>query len=378
MKKNLLSLLFFTLTSQAFAQKTNTVVSGKLDNLPKEEWIYLSEFWNDKKDSVQQTDKGFRFDLEIPEGQGNLYAIRVGKKGPLGEMNAAFIFLEKGELNISGKTPILKEATYSGGRLADYYNLFQQRPQVTGLEVLYKQVAEARKNGNRDKLVALGRTIESKNAEQQELDKAFVLKHRNSPVIVYPMFFTLRTGNKLEELDALLKQVAPQAKNNAPIKAIEYSIKTDKLTGVGRPALAFSQADTLGNVVSLTDFKGKYVLVDFWASWCVPCRMENPNIVRAHKQYKNKNFTVLGISLDYPGQQQRWLDAIRSDNLNWTQLSDLKGWKNEVGVLYDIRFIPSNLLIDPKGIIVAKDLHGEALHKKLRELLGEPTIDKNK
>src|SRR5690606_15975380 len=189
-----------------------------------------------------------------------------------------------------------------------------------------------------------------------------------------PLFFTLRNANNLAELDSLLQQLAPQAKNNVPVKTIEYSIKTDKLTGVGRQALPFSQADTLGKTVSLADFQGKYVLIDFWASWCVPCRMENPNVVSAYQQYKNKNFTVLGISFDYPGQQQRWLDAIHSDNLSWTQLSDLKGWKNEVGVLYDIKSIPSNLLIDPNGIIIAKNLRGEALDKKLQELLGEPAM----
>jgi len=377
MKKSTLSFLFLALATQAFAQKTNTILTGKLNNLPKEEWIYLSGFGNGQKDSVQQTEKGFRFDLDIPEGEGDFYIFQVGKMKPTGEMNGAFIFLEKGKLNISGKSPLLKEAKYSGGKLADYYNSFQQRPKVTGLDDLYAQFGEARKSKDQDKMTALRKEIDRKNAEQANLDKAFVLKHKNSPAIIYPMFFTLRNGEELAMLDELLQQVSTQAKNDVPIKAIEHSIKTDKLTGVGRTALAFTQADTLGKKVSLDDFKGKYLLIDFWASWCVPCRMENPNVVSAYQQYKNKNFTVLGISFDYPGQQKRWLDAIHSDNLHWTQLSDLKGWKNEVGVLYDIKSIPSNLLIDPKGVIIAKNLRGEDLDKKLAELLGDPAMDKN-
>ncbi len=377
MKKSTLSFLFLALASQAFAQKTNTVLTGKLDNLPKDQWIYLSGFGNGLKDSVQQTEKGFRFDLDIPEGEGDFYIFQVGKMKASGEMNGAFIFLEKGKLNISSKTPMLKDAKYSGGKLADYYNLFQQRSKITGLDALYDQFGEARKNKDQDKIATLRKEIDNKNAEQATLDKNFVLKHKNSPAIVYPMFFTLRNGDDLASLDELLQQASPQARNNVPIKAIEHSIKTDKLTGIGRTALPFTQADTLGNKVSLSDFKGKYVLVDFWASWCVPCRMENPNVVSAFQQYKNKNFTVLGISFDYPGQQKRWLDAIHSDHLSWPQLSDLKGWKNEVGVLYDIKSIPSNLLIDPNGVIIAKNLRGEHLDKKLAELLGTPAMDKN-
>ena len=376
MKKNILSILFVALAAQAVAQKATTVVTGKLEGLPKEEWIYLSGFGNGQKDSVQQTEKGFRFDVDIPEGEGDFYILQVGKMRPSGQMNGAFIFLEKGKLHISGKTPQLQDAKYSGGKLADYYNLFQQRSKTEGLEELYEQFAAARKSNDQDKMTALRTAINSKNAEQAALDKAFVLKHKKSPAIVYPLFFTLRNGDNLGELDTLLQQVAPQAKNNVPVRTIEHSIKTDKLTGVGRPALPFAQTDTLGRTVSLADFRGKYVLIDFWASWCVPCRMENPNVVSAYQQYKNKNFTVLGISFDYPGQQQRWKDAIHSDHLSWTQLSDLKGWKNEVGVLYDIKSIPSNLLIDPNGIIIAKNLRGEALDKKLQELLGEPAMDK--
>ncbi|MDM1292682.1 redoxin domain-containing protein [Sphingobacterium sp. N143] len=377
MKKNLLSILFLAIAGQAVAQKTNTVVTGKLDNLSQEEWIYLSGFGNGQKDSVRQTEKGFRFDLDIPEGEGDFYILQVGKMSPSGEMNGDFIFLEKGKLHISGKSPQLREAKYSGGKLADYHNSFQQRQKVEGLEDLHQQFAAARKNKDQDQMATIRKAIDLKNAEQATLDKAFVLKHKKSPAIVYPLFFTLRNGNNLAELDSLLQQLAPQAKNNVPVKTIEYSIKTDKLTGVGRQALPFSQADTLGKTVSLADFQGKYVLIDFWASWCVPCRMENPNVVSAYQQYKNKNFTVLGISFDYPGQQQRWLDAIHSDNLSWTQLSDLKGWKNEVGVLYDIKSIPSNLLIDPKGVIIAKNLRGDALDNKLKELLGEPVMDKS-
>lgn len=127
----------------------------------------------------------------------------------------------------------------------------------------------------------------------------------------------------------------------------------------------FSQQDENGKMVSITDFRGKYVLIDFWASWCGPCRMENPNIVKAYHQFKDKNFTVLGISLDK--ERQDWLDAIKEDKLDWTQLSDLKFWENEVSMKFRISAIPYSILIDPDGKIIAKNLRGPALIKFLEE-----------
>ncbi|MDR2283702.1 MAG: redoxin domain-containing protein [Sphingobacterium sp.] len=374
MKKRLLLLSLFSIALQAFAQKTNTTVTGKLEGFPAQDKIYLSTLGDGYRDSTQQTDKGFRFDLDIPDGHGNFYILQAGRNN---WNNGAFIYLEKGKLHIVSKTDQLKDATYSGGKLADYYNLFKNRPQVQGQKELYEQYEVAQSKKDEKQMDTLLEAIRSKDKEQQALDRNFVLKHKNSSAIVYPMFFTLRDQENLGELDQILQQLSPQAKNNEPVKSIEHSIKTDKLTGIGRTALPFAQTDPLGKTVSLNDFKGKYVLIDFWASWCVPCRHENPNVVSAYQQYKNKNFTVLGISFDNPGQHNRWIDAIHADNLTWTHLSDLKGWKNEVGVLYDIKSIPSNLLIDPNGIIVAKNLRGELLDEKLKELLGEPTLDKN-
>jgi len=361
-------------SAQAFAQKANTIVSGKIAQLPANEWIYIGSFGNAQRDSVQQNEKGFRFDLHIPEGEGDLYMLQAGSR-KLYPNNSALIYLEKGKLKLTSGSPDLTDAKYSGGKLADFYNDFRKRPVAGDTKGLLERYNKAQQDNDQAEIKSILAAYETLNAKQKELDKTFVLKHKNSPVVTYPLFFTLRGRDNLDELEQLLAQVSPKAKNNLPIKSILHSIKTDKLTGVGRTALPFSQADTAGKVISLSDFKGKYVLVDFWASWCVPCRIENPNVVAAYQQYKNKNFTVLGVSFDYPGQNQRWLDAIHSDNLTWSQVSDLKGWNNEVGVLYDIKSIPSNLLIDPNGVIIGKNLKGETLDAKLQELLGTPQME---
>ena len=140
-------------------------------------------------------------------------------------------------------------------------------------------------------------------------------------------------------------------------------------TSIGSVAPDFTQNDPNDKPIKLSDFRGKYVLIDFWASWCGPCRQENPNVVRAYAQFKNKNFEILGVSLDNPNAKTAWLNAIEKDNLTWPQVSDLQGWKNKVAVLYGVQSIPQNYLLDPKGVIIAKNLRGEELIRTLNKVI---------
>ncbi len=140
-----------------------------------------------------------------------------------------------------------------------------------------------------------------------------------------------------------------------------------KNVAVGMPAPEFIQNDPLGNPVSLSSFRGKYLLIDFWAAWCPPCRAENPKVVSAYQKYNDKGFEVLGVSLDK--SRERWLKAVQDDGLAWTQVSDLKYWSNEAAALYGISSIPSNLLLDPDGVIIKKNLRGDDLHSALAALL---------
>ena len=197
----------------------------------------------------------------------------------------------------------------------------------------------------------------------------FVKAHPGSFAAVY-LLDIYATRMELSQAEILYETLLPTHKDSRNGKSIVKGIEARRITAIGKTAPDFAQADTLGKTVKLSDFRGKYVLVDFWASWCGPCRAENPNLVKTFNRYKDKDFTVLGVSLDQPGKKEAWLAAIHKDNLEWTQVSDLKFWENEVAVLYGIKAIPSNLLLDKEGKIIAKDLRGAELDKKLTEVLG--------
>ncbi len=156
-------------------------------------------------------------------------------------------------------------------------------------------------------------------------------------------------------------------RNNVEAAIKKVSEQAQRTMWVGKQAPELSLPDTEGRNVKLSSFKGKYVLVDFWASWCGPCRRENPNVVQAYNQYRNKNFTILGVSLDR--QKAAWEKAIVDDNLNWTHVSDLKYWQSEAASIYQLSVIPFNVLVDPDGKIIAENLRAEALKQKLSEVL---------
>jgi len=178
----------------------------------------------------------------------------------------------------------------------------------------------------------------------------------------YTTFFA--DYSKVEKDFALLPT---WAKNSPDGKSIFAKIEGAKSAQINTQAKKFVQQSSTGKKISLDAFEGKYVLLDFWASWCAPCRKEHPNLIKTYEQFKNKNFEIISVSLD--SENDNWINAITSDQLTWTQISDLKGQQNDIAVQYGVQSVPANFLIDPKGKIIDKNLKGEELKKRLETLL---------
>lgn len=170
-----------------------------------------------------------------------------------------------------------------------------------------------------------------------------------------------------KEMRILYKKLDKKVRKTTEGKIFERYLENLENVSVGKKAPGITQFDPDGNIFSLQDLKGKYVLVDFWASWCPPCRAENPNLVATYEEFKNKNFEILGVSFD--SELANWKKAIKDDNLTWKHISDLQKWNNGAAGIYAIKAIPQNVLVDPNGIIIARNLHGEDLKNKLREIL---------
>ncbi len=217
------------------------------------------------------------------------------------------------------------------------------------------------------KYPALKSKADSLTAVRRVILKGFIKSHPRSYIALTSL--QEYTWDVDAETEILFKKLSPEVRNTLLGREMAKRIADQKTLKPGMIAPQFTQYDVNGKPVKLSDFSGKYVLLDFWASWCGPCRMQSPELVKTYSQYKNRNFTILGISLDEADGKEKWKKAISDDGMNWTQVSDLKHWDNQVAKLYSIRALPETILIDPAGKIIAKSISGDELNKKLEELL---------
>jgi peroxiredoxin len=210
--------------------------------------------------------------------------------------------------------------------------------------------------------------------EREQFSKKYTLENNKSWISPY-IIFRNSWSYKMEELEQNLNSFDTTLSHSLYTGFLKTYLATLKRVAVGQRFVPFSLPDSSGTPVSVTSLIGKnFLLIDFWASWCSPCRHENPNVVALYKQYHDKGFDILGVSFD--SKRDRWLGAIKDDGLTWNHVSDLAGWENKAGKLYGIRSIPSNVLIDPSGVIIAKNIMGDELKNKLAELFPGAVAEK--
>lgn len=271
-------------------------------------------------------------------------------------------FVEPGKMNLTEDKD--KNLNFKGSKSQDEYEAFLKSFQ--DLDDKQSSLFKNWKKGTDQQQAALEAQVDELRAQRLVRTDQYIADHPKSPVSM-SQIYKRSHFEEYGKIKTLFEMLDSSLRESDAGNRIVERLNLLKRSVIGSKILEFTLNDENGKAINFSDFKGKFVLVDFWASWCGPCRAENPNLLKAYNAYKDRNFTIIGISLDQ--NADKWKKAITEDQMPWTQLSDLKGFDNQLSAYYGIRAIPRNLLIDPHGKIVAKDLRGEELGKKLTELL---------
>lgn len=286
----------------------------------------------------------------------------------LGKNKKINFYIENSDISLKGSIDSLDNVTISGSKSnEDYEQLETQLSSLEGqIRKVRKREQQARKKDRTQVLDKLRAKAGSLYHEQTEQRKKFVEDHPDSYVSLRNMYALMHSYD-YEEVAPLYDRFSKELKSSPIGKEVGKLVEAKKRTQVGAQAPGFTLKSLEGKQVSLKSYRGQYVLVDFWASWCKPCRKEHPNYIEAFKRHKDQNFTILSVSLDK--KRKKWKQAVKKDGLLWTQVSSLKGMlKSEVATRYGIRAIPQNYLLNPEGEIIAKNLRGQKLEQKLKEI----------
>ncbi|WP_457129630.1 redoxin domain-containing protein [Mucilaginibacter sp. HD30] len=342
------------------AQNVGFKINGQVTGLKDSAKIYLRNARPEKIIDSALVIKGkFVMSGRINEQARQVYIFTAKYENYVG------LWIENKPMSIVLKAGEFKKATIKGSATQDENNKLQASSAQLSLmqDSLNKILSKTKVTSEREGLL---KQLALLRNEEQQVDSNYVKQHPNSLIAAHLLNVYSSTWGK-EKTESLYKNLSATMKQTNYGKEINAYISLNKNVKVGDKFQDFEQANTHGKKVKLSDIKGEYILLDFWAAWCGPCREENPRLVEFYKQYQSKGFNILGVSAD--DNKKAWLDAVKKDGLLWENVSDLQGDKNKAALIYGVDAYPTNYLIDKNGTIIAKNIRGKVLENKLKELM---------
>lgn len=349
------------------AAGTGYQLDGQLTNAPAGTKVYLAELGENQfisRDTATTDEKG-NFSLQGTVPEASVYQVK------LDDANQLLVVLGNGSrIKLSGDARSLADNyTVQGSKDSELMQQLSRIMQASraGMGKLEQRYTRAAQANRTDSLQAIQKVASAMQQQNAAAIKQLVRQNPNSVVSAFVVGNLINPDEQFSFADSMATEFRKTLPDSRYTKALAAKLDPLRSTAVGVVAPEIRLAAPDGKDVALSSLRGKYVLIDFWASWCGPCRQENPNVVKMYNKYKGKGFEIYSVSFDQ--DRAKWLKAIASDQLTWTQVSDLKGWESAAGQAYGVKSIPQTVLLDPQGRIIAKNLRGPQLEEELALLL---------
>ena len=374
MKKLLLLLLVaFSIVACNKVGKDEFVIVGKADGIANGVSLFLQKQDSTglvQVDTVKVENGKFKFEGKVTEP--SIHFIEIDKI-----QGRAVLILENGEITMTLRKDTIGKSksggTFSNDQLTNY-SKDTEKIQKDMMAFQKANMAKYQEAQAKQDTVTINALMKENMVYQKQFEKLSMEHMEKNPKsflsLIFLEQFLSKPSQDLTKLKKIYDALDPSLKNTKSGKKIKKTIDNFNSTSVGSLAPDFSAPNPEGKVISLKSSLGKLTIVDFWASWCGPCRAENPNVVALYNEFHPKGLNIIGVSLDKEGEGAKWKEAIAKDNLTWTQISNLKFWQDPIAMQYNVKSIPATFLLDANGKILAKDLRGAELKAKVASLLG--------